>query len=287
MDMEKDFQRLCEAEMALRGERGDFFSRWFGLPFSLQITRLFLRLGLNENHASVAMFVVGIAGALLLIFPPWGVLVGALLLLLPHLLDYVDGQLARHHGRSSVRGAVIDRWNHFMVEGVTFPCLALGLYLQNGGAWPWLVVWVLYLWNRFRVLLAQLPANILSDELSGYPELERSMMRRNLLAKYAPPPKATDASVQMQSPPRSECVQPAWRALISNARTASTSYNGFTVLLALFALADLLIRASFGITGTLEVMVCLLAAYAALNLLDYSWTYLKTDRIERDLASRL
>ncbi|MCH8497620.1 MAG: hypothetical protein LAT63_04040 [Marinobacter sp.] len=285
MDLEKDFQRLCEAEMALRGERGDFFSRWFGLPFSLRITRIFLRLGLNENHASVAMFLVGITGALLLIFPPWGVLVGALLLLLHHLLDYVDGQLARHHGRSSVRGAVIDRWNHFMVEGMTFPCLALGLYLQNGGAWPWLVVWVLYLWNRFRVLLAQLPANILSDELTGYPELERSMMRRNLLARYGACESVT--TEPHQSRQKSARNTKSWRRLASSMRTASTSYNGFTVLLALFALADLMMRASFAVTGTLEVMVCLLAVYAALNLLDYSWTYLRTDRIERDLASRL
>ena len=180
MNLDKEFSKVHQAEWALCSERGDFFTRWFGLPVSLHFTRLYLRLGLNENHASFTMLVTGLIGAVLLIFPPWGVLFGAVMLLVHHIFDYVDGQLARYHGRSSVHGALLDRWNHFMVETATFPCLALGLYLQTGSVWSCLVVWVLYIWNRFRILLTQLVANILADELSRYPLIEREMMRRNL-----------------------------------------------------------------------------------------------------------
>jgi len=54
----------------------------------------------------------------------------------------------------------------------------IGAALMILGSWA--AVWILYIWNRFRVLLAQLPANILSEELSRYPVLEREMMRANL-----------------------------------------------------------------------------------------------------------
>ncbi|WP_072797192.1 CDP-alcohol phosphatidyltransferase family protein [Marinobacter antarcticus] len=65
-----------------------------------------------------------------MILGPWGIFFGASFLLLHHLPNYVDGQIARHHGRASIQGAVLDRWNHFLVETAAFPCS--GLYLENG-----------------------------------------------------------------------------------------------------------------------------------------------------------
>ena len=288
VELEKEFDKLKTSEWALCTERGDFFSRKVGLPVSLFITRFFLRFQLTENHASFAMFLTGIAGAILLIFPPWGVLFGALLLLLHHLMDYVDGQLARYYGRASVHGAVLDRWNHFMVETATFPCLALGLSLQNGAAWPWGVVWLLFAWNRLRVLLAQLTANILSDELALYPLVERRMMQKNLAARLADNAARPETETVVAEAARSEKTAfQRIRDFISRMRTASTSYNGFTILLAGSATVDLVLRLAFGITGGLEVLVCLLAAYAVFNMIDYSWTYLSTDRVEREVSSRL
>lgn len=285
VNLDREFGKIHEAEWASCEARGDFFTRWFGLPISLRITRLFLRLGLNENHASFTMLVTGIIGAAFLIFPPWGVFFGAVMLLVHHIFDYVDGQLARYHGRSSVHGALLDRWNHFMVETVTFPCLALGLYLQTDSIWPWLVVWVLYIWNRFRIMLSQLVANILSDELNQYPAQEREMMRRNLkehLARRGAEPSFETSSAKPENPGK-----PAHsRAWVSKMRTASTSFNGFTLLLAIIAAIDLLALA-WGIPGVLETGIWILGVYAVVNIIDYSWTYLRSDRIERDLAARL
>lgn len=285
MNLDKEFSKIHQAEWALCSERGDYFTRWLGLPVSLRITRLYLKLGLNENHASFTMLATGLTGAFLLIFPPWGILIGALMLLLHHIFDYVDGQLARYHDRSSVRGALLDRWNHFMVETATFPCLALGLYLQTGSMWSWLVVWVLYAWNRFRILLSQLVANILAEELNGYPLLEREMMLRNLRKYLALNEKEASAEALSATSvdPR---VNRHRRELISKMRTASTSFNGFTILLAMLATVDLLARA-WGVTGVLEAGIWFLGAYAVVNIIDYSSTYLRSDRIERDLAVRL
>ena len=58
------------------------------------------------------------------------------------------------------------------------------------------------------------------------------------------------------------------------------------MLLAVAALLDI-IASGFGINRVLEIGIWLLAAYAVLNIVDYSWTYLRSDRIERDLATRL
>jgi hypothetical protein len=287
MNKDNEFSALKAREWSLYSERGDFFTRWFGLPVSLSITKVFLKLGLNENHASGLMLITGLIGAGLMILGPWGIFFGASFLVLHHLLDYVDGQIARHYGRASVHGAVLDRWNHFVVETTTFPCLAYGLYLNTDQIWPWIAVWVLYIWNRFRVLLAQLPANILSDELSQYPAFEREMMRTNLRER-----QASVVSSKTERAASSHGITKAknksrFRSIISRARVASTSYNGFTMLLWCGAALDLLAQHFFSKDGTIEALTVSLTVYAVFNILDYSWTYIRSDRVARELSSRL
>ncbi|WP_144776653.1 CDP-alcohol phosphatidyltransferase family protein [Marinobacter maritimus] len=287
MNKDNEFKALKAREWSLYAERGDYFTRWFGLPVSLRITHLYLDLGLNENHASASMFITGLIGAALMILGPWGIFIGASFLVLHHLFDYVDGQIARHHGRASVNGAVLDRWNHFLVESATFPCLALGLYLDSGQIWPWIAVWILYIWNRFRVLLAQLPANILSEELSRYPVLEREMMRANLskVSEQSASPRPTNnenGDSEENKKPRSSI-----RSYISRFRVASTSYNGFTILLWCGAALDLIAGHFFSYDGVIEAVIIILAVYSVLNILDYSWTYIHSDRVALELSARL
>lgn len=287
--MNKDFgfQALEEREWALFSERGDFFTRYFGLPISLRITNVYLRLGLTENHASFSMLITGLIGAALMILGPWGILFGSCFLILHHLLDYVDGQLARHYGRASVKGAVLDRWNHFIVETATFPCLAIGLYLDNGAIWSWVAVWILYIWNRLRVLLAQLPANILSEELSQYPVLEREMMRSNLFNIKAQSPNSSSEISSKPETTRPLSFKSRFRSTLCRIRVASTSYNGFTILLGFGALIDVVASQLFVQDGIIHIFVLLLAAYSVLNIVDYSWSYIRSDRVASELTSRL
>jgi|GEM_PF-2679281 len=287
MDKNNEFQTLKAREWSLFAERGDYFTRWFGLPVSLRISNLYLNLGLNENHASASMFITGLIGAALMIFGPWGILLGASFLVVHHLFDYVDGQIARHNGRASVNGAVLDRWNHFLVESATFPCLAFGLYLDSGQVWPWIAVWILYIWNRFRVLLAQLPANIMSEELSRYPLLEREMMRANLskVLKQSVSPKPINN--ENGDGGEHKETRSGIRSYISRFRVASTSYNGFTILLWFGAALDLITEHFFSKGGAIETVILILAVYSVLNILDYSWTYIRSDRVAIELTARL
>ncbi|NWO07468.1 MAG: CDP-alcohol phosphatidyltransferase family protein [Alteromonadaceae bacterium] len=284
MHKNNEFSALKTREWSLYSERGDYFTRWFGLPVSLRVTCLFLKLGLTENHASALMLITGLIGAALMILGPWGIFFGASFLLLHHLLDYVDGQIARHYGKASVNGAVLHRWNHFLVETATFPCLAIGLYLDTGQIWPWLAVWVLYIWNRFRVLLAQLPANILSEELSRYPVLEREMMRSNLSKEQEPPahtgPVPSEGSKKTK--PRLRI-----RSYISSIRVASTSYTGFTILLWFGAALNLIARYLFSQDGVIEGVIIILTAYSILDVLDYSRMYIHSDKVAIELSSRI
>lgn len=154
-----EFDALRERELGLVSQRGDLFTRYFGLPLSLRISRFFINHGWSANTASVVMWLCGISGALSLSFGVNGMLVGCALLLFHHVMDYVDGQLARHHDTASIEGAVADRLNHFSVEAITYLTLGIGLYRMNPTIWSVLLPWVLFIWNRFRVLvdaLAQL-----------------------------------------------------------------------------------------------------------------------------------
>ena len=285
-ELNDTYEKLLRTERDLAKERGDFFSRYFGLPVSLFLSRQFLRLDLSENTASLCMLGSGLLGAAGLAAGGSWVFLGACLLVVHHLFDYVDGQLARVHGTASVSGAVLDRWNHFIVETLTYPALGVGLYGLSGDVSDLLVCWALYGWNRFRVLASGLGQAILHAELERYPRLERMMMTRNLgrsseVADASPPAAPQEARVEGHGGAR---PRSALRRFVSEARTASTSYNAFTFVIVVASALTLLpqVDATF-----LRWVVHALAFYYLLNFLDYSITFLRTDRIERELRSAL
>ena len=97
---------------------------------SIHLTRAALALGLAPNQVSIAMMIVGIAGAVLLASHDRGAnLLGFLLLYLAFLLDKVDGELARLLGRSSGRGVFLDRLYHRLVE----PSMFIGVAVHEFG----------------------------------------------------------------------------------------------------------------------------------------------------------
>jgi archaetidylinositol phosphate synthase len=70
------------------------------------IARVFARMGLTPNQLTLISLLFGIAAALLYAFQH--VYLGAAMLLLSGLFDFIDGGVARLNGKSSTFGAAID-----------------------------------------------------------------------------------------------------------------------------------------------------------------------------------
>ena len=98
--------------------------RWtyrFFRRISIYITWLLLHTKATPNQVTVASLVVAAAGIVLVAFSsPWIALLGYALLIGYHLLDRVDGEIARFRGLFSLRGIYLDNAGHYLTGAGVF-----------------------------------------------------------------------------------------------------------------------------------------------------------------------
>ena len=95
---------------------------------SIYLTWLVLHTGLLPNHVTALTVFLGVLGSVLLAFPGGGwALAGALVLLAHHLVDKVDGDIARFRKVYSIVGVYLDELGHGLAFGGIF--LGLGVHL--------------------------------------------------------------------------------------------------------------------------------------------------------------
>jgi len=84
---------------------------------SIHITRVAMALGLTADQVSLGMMGATLAAALCLASPSgWVNVAGFVLGYAGFLLDKVDGEVARLRGRSTMRGILLDRLHHRLIE---------------------------------------------------------------------------------------------------------------------------------------------------------------------------
>ena len=99
---------------------------------SIHVTRALVRTAISADAVSLAMMVAAGAGTLLMAAADLRVNgAGAALLYLGFLLDKVDGELARVRGTPSVRGILLDRFHHRVVEPALFAAAAAHAYRHD------------------------------------------------------------------------------------------------------------------------------------------------------------
>ena len=103
---------------------------------SIHVTRAALALGLTADQVSLGMMGATLAASLCLASPSgWVNVAGFALGYVGFLLDKVDGEVARLRGCSTMRGILLDRLHHRLVE----PSLLLAVAWREfhfTGAWP-------------------------------------------------------------------------------------------------------------------------------------------------------
>lgn len=96
---------------------------------SIYFTRLLLHTGITANQVTFLDILIGIiACAFLVVGHPWYTFIGAMLLQLWIVFDYVDGEIARYRKSCAISGIYLDKLNHLIVEPLIFVCISSGLF---------------------------------------------------------------------------------------------------------------------------------------------------------------
>lgn len=129
---------LREIKGSYSGERResgikDPWAHYVARPLSFYIAWPLIKLRMSANTVTAAGLVLGVAGCALLAHGSyWGAVIGAVLVNLYGLSDYVDGAIARATNTTSEYGARIDGASYLIVLALLFVAVGAGL---DGSAW--------------------------------------------------------------------------------------------------------------------------------------------------------
>ena len=124
----RSLRAICHSGKLSRDRRS-----WYVLQrrATIYLTWLVLHTGLEANHVTMITVLCALGGSVLLAMASSKLaFAGALVLGLHHVLDKVDGDVARFRGRHSIVGVYLDDLGHTVAFGGLF--LGLGVHLAHG-----------------------------------------------------------------------------------------------------------------------------------------------------------
>lgn len=126
-----ELRAVCQPPELIQRYSGEHWAgRLYGRRVSIYVTWLLVRTGLSANAITMAMALVGMAGAALYgVLGLWGPIAGAVLIQVYLLLDCSDGEVARWRGTTGATGIFLDRLGHYAVEATLF--VAIGIRAGN------------------------------------------------------------------------------------------------------------------------------------------------------------
>lgn len=118
---------------SVRKATDGFVSRHLNRPVSLQLSRLFIRLGLTPNGISIGNLLLGLVGALAAATGTYAsILLGGFLFQASSVIDGSDGEVAKLTFSDSDRGSWIDTLCDELTVLAFFTALPVGMYRRTG-----------------------------------------------------------------------------------------------------------------------------------------------------------
>lgn len=120
----EELRKLCQLRGRVEGRVSRFYQK-----FSIYITKSLIIIGVSANQVTFLMILIGVIGILFLARGEYLYAVfGGLLLQMSHILDYVDGEIARYHKKKSLEGLFLDIAYHGITKSGFFIGVSFGLY---------------------------------------------------------------------------------------------------------------------------------------------------------------
>ena len=128
---------VCQPDSVVGRRNGEHWAgRLWGRKISLPITRLLAPTKVTPDGITSAMIMIGLLASVSLAIPGLVGAVGAAIAIQVYLVaDCIDGELARWRGKTSMRGAYLDRLGHYVVEASLF-CM-YGFHVERTWSSPW------------------------------------------------------------------------------------------------------------------------------------------------------
>lgn len=101
----------------------------FASRISIYFSWIFVNLGLSPNQVTGLFFLAGLAGALILLFNSWTLIILSYILFRLHIIiDVSDGEVARFTKQFSINGSYWDSMIHAFVYPTFFLCMCIAQY---------------------------------------------------------------------------------------------------------------------------------------------------------------
>lgn len=135
-------EKLKKSKGTRHDEKSTLIIRKFSRLLDNWIASKLVSTSITPNQITFLSFIVILISAFFFVLGKHiYVILGALLFLLSHILDGVDGSLARLKGMSSTYGDFLDSVVGVSSRPIVFFCMAVGVYLRNHDPWVWIFVY--------------------------------------------------------------------------------------------------------------------------------------------------
>lgn len=233
--------------------------RWAYRAFrwvSIYPTWLLLHTSVTPNQVTAASLVVAGIGLVLVGFSsPWVALAGYLLLLGYHLLDRVDGEIARFRQIFSLRGIYLDNAGHYITGAGIFVAT---VYRYAPDAADPQIVWLIGTIGAIASVMARVEKHASFQLFSQY-VLERPQLLDGVSGDAGPMTRAATRANREVS-----AVGPR-RSLLGVVRDAALTLTSFPIVVAAF-IVGLVIAAT---SNTSDAAIVILVVAAALQATTY------------------
>jgi len=228
---------IAELRRAAQGSKVAADKRWWYVLFrriSIYLTWALLHTRVTPNHVTIASLIVASIGLVMVgATNPWPAFIGYLLLLLYHLLDRVDGEIARIRSTYSLYGIYLDNAGHYVTGAGVFVATT---YRLTAGAGQPRMLWLIGVIAGFAAVMARVEKHAAFHLFSQY-VIERPSLARDLESSQH---GALTRSAVRSS--RSADAKPSRRSLVAAARDmalALTSFPSVASILLLGTLAEI------------------------------------------------
>ena len=124
-----ELRKICQYSKLGKTGKYHWFTWYFHRSISIYITKLFLKIGISANQATLIDFFIGIIGCSFFVFgDPKYWIAGASLLYLSQIFDRVDGEIARYNNTASAAGEYWDNMCGVSVDAYRMACMTFGIY---------------------------------------------------------------------------------------------------------------------------------------------------------------
>ena len=253
----EELRSLAQGEK-LAGDRRLWYRtfRWL----SIRLTWVLLHSRITPNQVTVASLIIAAAGLVLIAISAWAAVADYLLLLVYHLLDRVDGEIARFRRIFSLHGIYLDNAGHYVTSAGIF--LATTYRLAGAASRPqslWLIGSIAALAAALYRVEKHAPFHLFSQYVVAQPELVAGMH--------------TSASALTREATRADRSEGSPISAIGRLRDLVLSLTSFPAIVTLFlfgSVAEIIAGESTAIVLLVIVSLLQISAYISLEAINLS-----------------